>query len=63
MIHNSKEEAVAAIHALAQAVKDLGADFEAVADDDSGMEYYLTAQFRDGKGVKEVSIHFQELDI
>ena len=49
-IHNTKEEAIAAIKTYAAIMKkaseETGADFVAYASDDTGMEYYVDACYR-----------------
>lgn len=67
-IHNNKQEAEIAIrkfaHIVKEAHKETGADFLADADDDSGMEYYVEAAYRDAKNkIQYLKIHFQTLNL
>jgi hypothetical protein len=67
IVHNTKAEAMAAINKFADMVREAqkltGADFAAESLDDSGMEYYVYAYYRDSGRNRELKIHFQDLDI
>lgn len=67
-IHNSKQEAKDAIYQYADivraATKATGAEFVADASDDTGLEYYIEAEYRgEDKKVHRLKIHFQTLDL
>lgn len=67
IIHKTKKDAIEAIEKYAaimrEASKKTGVDFLAEAWDDSGMEYYCEAFYKNGVNTEILKIHFQELDL
>jgi len=67
-VHDTKQEAIAAIKQYASIMKEIseatGADFIAESLDDTGMEYYVEAVYRDTDNKHHtVRIHAQYLDL
>jgi len=67
-IHPNRKEAEKAIKLYANLMKQAheatGAEFDADASDDTGMQYYVTAVYLTHEGKRATAkIHFQTLDL